>query len=239
MPNNQNLLDLLTREGVLLSVSVRYWRAAKKLQAQNLGLDPDDVTDRLISLGHKRLMPKDALAAFALIESRAHALVDASTFPLLGGIARFLPNRKLGEVTRRLGELEQEFHAEQTKFADKYGRLREEALSVSFPAAIDSTFSQSMIRAVKLQSRFMRPPPTMFGQKSDTSPHERQARPILSLRRLMVAGAKPSKWLFTNAHAFLPLVPRSLSMAAILSRSASWGSTTFDQSLPTRFPMPS
>ncbi len=53
MPNNQNLLDVLTREGVLLSV--RYWRAAKKLQAQDLGLDPDDVTDRLISLGHKRL----------------------------------------------------------------------------------------------------------------------------------------------------------------------------------------
>ena len=90
------MLDLLTREGVLMSVSVRYWRAAKKLQAQDLGLDPDDFTDRLISLGHKRLMPKDALAGFALIESLAHALVDSATFPFLKGLAR-------AEGTRRKG----------------------------------------------------------------------------------------------------------------------------------------
>ena len=123
------MLDLLTREGVLLSVSVRYWRAAKKLQAQDLGLDPDDVTDRLISLGHKRLMPKDALAGFALIESRAHALVDSATFPFMNGLARFLPNRKLAEVTRRLGELEAEFREVRTAFAGKYAGLREEALN--------------------------------------------------------------------------------------------------------------
>ena len=125
---NQNLLDVLTREGVLLSVSVRYWRAAKKLQAQDLGLDPADVTDRLISLGHKRLMPRDALARFALIESRAHALVDASTFPFLNGIARFLPNRKLSEVTGMLSRLEGEFGAAQAAFAGQYAGLREEAL---------------------------------------------------------------------------------------------------------------
>lgn len=125
---DNHLLEVLTREGVLLSVSVRYWRAAKKLQAQDLGLDPDDVTDRLISLGHKRLMPKDALSKFALIESRAHAIVDASTFPFLNGIARFLPNRKLGEVTSRLSELETEFHAAQETFASRYASLREQAI---------------------------------------------------------------------------------------------------------------
>ena len=163
MPSNQQLLDLLTREGVLLSVSVRYWRAAKKLQAQDLGLDPDDVTDRLISLGHKRLMPKDALSAFALIESRAHALVDASTFPFLSGIARFLPNRKLAEVTRRLGELETEFKAEQAAFAHKYGLLREQALGewrdqarklVSDPARVVASVSAAFPAPEKLDRHF-------------------------------------------------------------------------------------
>jgi hypothetical protein len=128
MQTNNNLLNVLTREGVLISVNIRYWRAHKKLQAQDIGLDPDDVTDRLISLGHKRLMPKDALAAFALIESRAHALVESATFPFLNGIARFLPNRKLSEVTGRLNQLEAEFKSEQQKFADKYARLLEESL---------------------------------------------------------------------------------------------------------------
>ena len=116
MNHNQNLLDALTREGVLISVSCRYWRAAKKLQAADLGLNPDDVAERLISLGHKRLLPRDALAAFALIESRAHALVEGNTFPFLNNIARFLPNAKLAEVTRRLSEQGNEYRAVQAEF---------------------------------------------------------------------------------------------------------------------------
>ena len=96
---NQPLLDVLTREGVLISVSVRYWRAAKKLKPEDLGLDPDDITDRLISLGHKKLLPREALAPFAIIESRAHALIEACAFPFLNGLAHYLPNTKLEEVT--------------------------------------------------------------------------------------------------------------------------------------------
>jgi hypothetical protein len=122
------LLNALTREGVLINVSVRFWRAAKKLQAADIGLDPDDVTDRLISLGHKKLLPREALAAFALIESRAHALVESNTFPFLNGLGHFLPNKKLAEVTRKLKGLEAEFHDAQQAFAQQYGKLRTSAL---------------------------------------------------------------------------------------------------------------
>ena len=83
------LLHTLTREGVLISVSVRYWRAHKKLKAEDIGLEPDKVSARLISLGHKRLLPKEATAALALVESRAHALVEANTVPFLNGLAHF------------------------------------------------------------------------------------------------------------------------------------------------------
>ncbi len=44
------LLSLLTREGVLVKVSVRYWRGCKKLKAEDLGLKSADISDRLISL---------------------------------------------------------------------------------------------------------------------------------------------------------------------------------------------
>ena len=155
MKNNQ-VLDVLAREGVLLNVSVRFWRAAKKLKAEDLGLDPDTVTNHLISLGHKKLVPKDALKNFALIESRAHALVDASTFPFLGGMARFLPNAKLGAVTARLDALEQEFAAELSRFKAQYASLRVDAARewwnaarrlVSDPdrlvATIEASFPQS------------------------------------------------------------------------------------------------
>lgn len=126
MKENQ-LLDALTREGVLINVSVRYWRAAKKLTAEDLGLDPESVKSRLISLGHKKLIPKEALQAFALIESRTHALVEANSFPFLNGLAHFLPNTKLEEVTRKLTELEQEFHEEKQRFIGRYAEMRQTA----------------------------------------------------------------------------------------------------------------
>ena len=163
MNHNQNLLDALTREGVLISVSCRYWRAAKKLQAADLGLDPDDVAERLISLGHKRLLPRDALAAFALIESRAHALVEASTFPFLNNIARFLPNAKLAEVTRRLNELEHEFGVARADFAAQYAKLRSEAIGewheaasrlVNDPERVVATINAAFPQADRLDRYF-------------------------------------------------------------------------------------
>lgn len=125
MPNN--LLDVLTREGVLVNVSVRFWRAQKKLNAEDIGLDRDDVNERLISLGHKKLLPREALAKFALIESRAHALVESSTFPFLNGLGHFLPNSKLQEVTGKLTEIQEQFHIVTEEFLHEYNLLRVQA----------------------------------------------------------------------------------------------------------------
>ena len=60
MQTHHDLLQALTREGVLVSVSVRYWRGCKKLNPEDLGLDSRHVSDRLISLGPKRLLPQEA-----------------------------------------------------------------------------------------------------------------------------------------------------------------------------------
>ena len=127
MEHNQNLLSVLTREGVLVKVSVSYWRGCKKLRAEDLGLKSADVSDRLISLGHKRLLPREATASLALVESRAHALVESNTFPFLNGLAHFLPNAKLAEVTDKLRELEQNFWSAKQEFLDRYSTLRESA----------------------------------------------------------------------------------------------------------------
>ena len=128
MNQDGQLLDVLTRAGVLIHVSVRYWRATKKLKAEDLGLDPDKITDRLISLGHKKLLPTEALEPFALIESRTHALVEASTFPFLKGLSRFLPNPKLQEVLDRVNRLAGEFAEAKAKFLGRYGEMRQQAL---------------------------------------------------------------------------------------------------------------
>lgn len=125
---NTSLLHMLTQEGVLINVSVRYWRGCKKLKPEDLGLNTDDVSDRLISLGHKRLLPKDALADLALIEGRAHALIEANTFPFLNGLGHFLPNPKLEEITNTLTKLETEFWEAKEAFVSRYSRHRDAAL---------------------------------------------------------------------------------------------------------------
>jgi len=130
--NNQSnlpLLEAVCRRGVLCNVSVRYWRGCKKLRPEDLGLDPDHVSERLIQLGHKRLVPRQALQAFSLIESRAHALVEAGSFPFLGGIARFVPNPRLSELTDGLERLRDEFRDATLDFMAGYTDLREEALA--------------------------------------------------------------------------------------------------------------
>lgn len=127
MNPEQNLLDVLTRQGVLIKVSVRFWRGTKKLRPEDLGLKDSQVSDRLISLGHKRLLPKEALAELSLVEGRAHALIDQNTFPFLNGLGHFLPNGRLEEVTGKLKELEWAFKDARDTFLNRYSSHRHEA----------------------------------------------------------------------------------------------------------------
>lgn len=148
MTTQNTLLDALTCRGVLLSVSIRFWRARKKLNPEDLGLKQDQVNDRLISLGHKRLLPRDALHRLALIEGRAHAHVENSTFPFLGGIAHYVPNTKLEDVLGTLHDLQAEFDLCRRDFLADYERLREEALSDWSDAAVSLPVDRERLLAV-------------------------------------------------------------------------------------------
>jgi len=128
-PTHNPLLEAVCKKGVLVSVSIRYWRGCKRLKPEDLGLDPDKVSKRLIQLGQKRLVPKDALSEFALIESRAHASVEGSSFPFLGGIARFVPNPRLIEITGNLEQLRREFEMATEGFVSGYAPLRDKAMA--------------------------------------------------------------------------------------------------------------
>lgn len=131
MSNDYNLplLEAVCRRGVLIATSIRYWRGCKRLKPEDLGLDPTHVSDRLIQLGHKRLVPREALQPFALIESRAHSLVEAASFPFLGGIARFVPNPRLVGLTDGLERLREEFRQATLDFVAGYGGLRDQAMT--------------------------------------------------------------------------------------------------------------
>ena len=149
---NQTLLDAVCRRGVLVATSVRYWRGCKRLNPEDLGLDPAHVSDRLIQLGHKRLIPRDALAAFALIESRVQATVESSSFPFLGGIGRFVPNPRLADLTDKLDKLHKEFQAATLDFVAGYTALRDSAMAEWREAARHLNGSAEQLMATIEQS---------------------------------------------------------------------------------------
>jgi len=160
---NTTLLDAVCRRGVLVATSVRYWRGCKRLNAEDLGLDPAHVSERLIQLGHKRLIPREALQAFALIESRVQATVESASFPFLGGIARFVPNPRLAELTDRLEELHKEFNQATLEFVAGYSPLRDSAIAEWREAArhlngdadkLIATIEQSFPPAGEITKRF-------------------------------------------------------------------------------------
>ncbi|TAE87553.1 MAG: DUF3150 domain-containing protein [Verrucomicrobia bacterium] len=123
-----HLLDAVCQKGVLVTTTIKYWRGCKLLKPEDLGLEASKVSDRLIRLGQKRLIPKDALSDFALIESRTHAMVEGASFPFLGGIARFVPNARLSEITNRLEQFRGEFLEATERFVEGYSLLRDKAL---------------------------------------------------------------------------------------------------------------
>lgn len=123
------LLDAVCQKGVLVTTTIRYWRGCKRLKAEDLGLKSKDVSDRLIRLGQKRLIPREALADFSLVESRAHAAVEGASFPFLGGIARFVPNPNLATTITTLEKLRAEFVEASLSFSENYPTLREKALA--------------------------------------------------------------------------------------------------------------
>lgn len=160
---NHQLLDGICQKGVLITTTVRYWRGCKRLKPEDLGLKPTDVSARLIRLGQKRLVPKDALSDFALIESRAHAAVEGSSFPFLGGIARFVPNPNLAGTINILEKLRGEFTEASRSFAENYPTLREKALTEWREAAqhlngnaerLITTIEQSFPPAGAINQRF-------------------------------------------------------------------------------------
>jgi hypothetical protein len=126
---DNQLLDGICQKGVLVSTSIKYWRGCKRLKPEDLGLDATKISKRLIALGQKRLIAKDALSDFALIESRTHAMVEGASFPFLGGIARFVPNPNLTATVDRLEKLRGEFLEATERFVEGYSPLRDKAMA--------------------------------------------------------------------------------------------------------------
>jgi hypothetical protein len=118
---NDTTIQNLFNDGFLVDLNVSYWSAQRKLITADVGLDE---VSEAFSLGKKLLIPYDVMHAFKLIESRARALIDKSSFRFPIGSARFIPKRKFVKVINELKELQAKYNELVTDLVTNYTKYR-------------------------------------------------------------------------------------------------------------------
>jgi hypothetical protein len=132
---NDKDLQNLFNDGYLVDLNVSYWSAAKKLHEEDVGLN--DVSEAF-SLGKKLLIPYDVMHQFKLIESRARALIDKSSFRFPIGNARFIPKRKFVKVINELKEFQAKYKELVADLVTNYQKYRDLMRPIYEKAADDA-----------------------------------------------------------------------------------------------------
>lgn len=123
----ERLLDMVLKEGFLLTTRIKIWRAQVRLKAEDIGAQSKDIDSEVISLGTKTLINPDELDALKKIESRANALVAKNSFMYMETM-RFVPNNALPAVLEGLEELKREFEAERDRIFANFDTIKDTAL---------------------------------------------------------------------------------------------------------------
>ena len=137
MQNQQRILDTVMKKGVLFSTSISYWRAHKHLRPEDIGFEAAQINQKLISLGHKKLVPPEALQEFSLVEGRVNAFVANNSFPFMQGVGRYVPNTALPKVIAEMQARKQEFWDAFARFKASYTTIRRQAQADWLKAAQD------------------------------------------------------------------------------------------------------
>jgi len=91
----------LMRQGVIVELHVRRWRAKSRLTLDDLGLPATDAADYsdLMKLGEKSLLPSKYIKKADNIESQARQLLDSCSYETFWG--RFMPCTSMSNGKQR------------------------------------------------------------------------------------------------------------------------------------------
>ena len=126
MTRERAVLDALMQRGVLVEIHCRCWSGQKALRPEDLGLEPSDVNEELMSLGRKNLVPKASLAPFYTLEVRARQELARASFAVPFG--HYVPLEAYPELRGRLDDIIQRFDAYHTEWLPSYPGWRAEML---------------------------------------------------------------------------------------------------------------
>lgn len=102
----------------------------RKLRANDILMDSENINEDAIYLGHKKLLPKAAMEDLVKLEGKARTYLTNRSieFPLSG--ARFVSYPALPAVLKRLKELQELYNAAVRRLVENYTMLRDQQLSV-------------------------------------------------------------------------------------------------------------
>ena len=116
------------KDGILISLSVGKWGGAKKLDASDLNLTPEQIPD-FMRLGRKLLIPQEERNVFAQIENNARNVLERDSFAFPVGQARFVPRNRILQIDAALIGFRVQYEAAIESFIDRYQLIREEMLN--------------------------------------------------------------------------------------------------------------
>jgi hypothetical protein len=127
-----NTLGKVFEAGLLCDVHISYWTGLRKLTPGDLGLAAEDCPEDLVSLGRKRLLPKDALAEFKKVDATARKVIappNGFKFPATSS-AYFIPSPRIPAIQTRLIECKARFIEALKEFQDIYPDERRKMMKV-------------------------------------------------------------------------------------------------------------
>jgi len=139
--SNPRWLSLM-REGVVVKLHVRRWRAKHRLSADDLGLPraSDDLIGDLLELGDKRLLPVDLARKLEAIESAGRKALERSGYTTFWGT--FVPATNFTDWQAENDAHKARYFAARDEIAERYDEIVAE-LTAAYRGAARAAFRRA------------------------------------------------------------------------------------------------
>jgi len=144
----------LMREGVVVKLHVRRWRAKHRLSADDLGLPraSDDLIGDLLELGDKRLLPVDLARKLEAIESAGRKALERSGYTTFWGT--FVPATNFNDWQAENDAHKARYFAARDEIAERYDEIVAE-LTAAYRGAARAAFRRARALAEEEITREM------------------------------------------------------------------------------------
>ena len=151
--SNPRWLSLM-REGVVVKLHVRRWRAKHRLSADDLGLPraSDDLIGDLLELGDKRLLPVDLARKLEAIESAGRKALERSGYTTFWGT--FVPATNFTDWQAENDAHKARYFAARDEIAERYDEIVAE-LTAAYRGAARAAFRRARALAEEEITREM------------------------------------------------------------------------------------